>query len=232
MIRFQGVHKSFGAGATLVHALRGFDLEIPVGQMCALMGPSGAGKSTVLHLAAGLTSADEGAVFIGDDNVSAMNDEQLSRMRRSEIGIVFQFFNLLPYMTAYENVALPLRLDDSSPAEEREAVEEALSLVGLQDRPSHKPPQLSGGEMQRVAVARALVIKPRVLLADEPTGNLDSIAGRQIMEVLRQANEQTGVTTLLITHDPIWASSCDRIVRLCDGRVDDDVCLRSESEAV
>lgn len=225
MIRFDGVHKAFGQGATRVEALRGIDFAVPRGQMCAIMGPSGSGKSTLLHLVAGLVQPDCGRVRVADREVSAMSGDELSLMRRREIGIVFQFFNLLPYLTAQENVALPLRLDTVAHDEERRRVAEALELVGMTHRRNHHASALSGGEMQRIAIARALAISPSVVLADEPTGNLDSIAGRQIIELLRGLNEDLGVTTLVVTHDPVWGSFCDRIVRVSDGVVTEDIAL-------
>jgi len=225
MIRFEGVRKTFGQGATRVEALRGIDFHVPPGQMCAIMGPSGSGKSTLLHLVAGLLQPDCGHVRLGDREVSAMGGDDLSLMRRREIGIVFQFFNLLPYLSAEENVALPLRLDAVPHHEERERVQQAMELVGMTHRRNHSANALSGGEMQRVAIARALAISPSVVLADEPTGNLDSIAGRQIIELLRRLNEELAVTTLVVTHDPVWGSFCDRIVRVSDGTIAEDIAL-------
>jgi len=228
-IHLSDVHKSFGEGTTRVHALRGMSLEVPAGQMCAIMGPSGSGKSTVLHLAAGLLSPDAGTVRLGDRLVSTMSSDELSVLRRREIGIVFQFFNLLPYLTAEENVALPLRLDGVGAAEERDRVQRSLELVQMTHRRAHQATDLSGGEMQRVAIARALAISPSVILADEPTGNLDSVNGRQIIELLRDINEQVHVTTLVVTHDPVWGSFCDRIVRMSDGQVTEDISLNSNA---
>ncbi len=228
MIRFSKIDKHFGDSTTRVDALRGLDLTIPRGQMCAIMGPSGSGKSTLLHLAAGLVTPDAGEVFVDGENVSTMSADQLAALRRSKIGIVFQFFNLLPYLTAAENVALPLRLDERDPREERETVARTLEMVGLSHRSDHKASTLSGGEMQRVAIARALAISPSLVLADEPTGNLDSVAGRQIIELLRDLNEQTGITMVVVTHDPVWGSFCDRIVRLSDGRVTEDINLAGD----
>ena len=228
MIRFSRIDKHFGDSTTRVDALRGLDLTIPRGQMCAIMGPSGSGKSTLLHLAAGLVTPDAGEVFVDGENVSTMSADELSALRRSRIGIVFQFFNLLPYLTAAENIALPLRLDERDPNEERETVARTLEMVGLSHRADHKASTLSGGEMQRVAIARALAISPSLVLADEPTGNLDSVAGRQIIELLRDLNEKTGITMVVVTHDPVWGSFCDRIVRLSDGRVTEDINLAGD----
>jgi putative ABC transport system ATP-binding protein len=214
-----------------VLALRGLDLLIPAGEMCAIVGPSGAGKSTVLHLAGGLTQPDKGTVHVTGHSLTEMDVQNLTLMRRRHVGIVFQFFNLLPYLTAWDNVALPLRLDGVTHEEERERVAQALDLVGVGARAQHKPAELSGGEMQRVAVARALVIRPRVILADEPTGNLDSVAGRQVMELLRDLNEETRVTIVVVTHDPVWASICDRAVRIVDGEVVEDLSLQDSGGA-
>ncbi|MFT4570401.1 MAG: putative ABC transport system ATP-binding protein [Hyphomicrobiaceae bacterium] len=225
MIKFQGVCKSFGKGRTQVQALLDFDLDIPHGQMCALMGSSGSGKSTALHCAAGLLAPDSGRVEIAHGVITEMDDAALTMLRRREVGIIFQFFNLLPYLSAYENVALPLRLDGFPPDEENRRVTEVLETVGLSGRSDHKPHELSGGEMQRVAIARALAIRPSIILADEPTGNLDSTAGRSVLDLLREINENLKVTILAVTHDPIWGAYCDRIVRLEDGKISEDVAL-------
>ena len=231
MILFSNIHKHFGDAETRVDALRAVDLEIPRGQMCAIMGPSGSGKSTLLHLAAGLMTPDSGHVRIDGDDVTSLGADDLSALRRRKIGVVFQFFNLLPYLSAAENVALPLRLDERDETEVRKAVTHCLEMVGMSHRANHKASTLSGGEMQRVAIARALAISPAVVLADEPTGNLDSVAGRQIIELLRDLNEDTGVTMMVVTHDPVWGSFCDRIVRLSDGRVCEDIPLTGDDRA-
>jgi len=231
MIRFEGVTKYFGEGATRVEALRGVDLVIPDGQMCALMGPSGAGKSTLLHAATGLASFDGGKIVIGESDVSRLDSTSLALLRRRQIGVVLQSFSLVPFFTAYENVALPLRLDGRPNAEEHDKVMRALELVNLTERASHKPHELSGGELQRVATARAVVFSPRVIFADEPTGNLDSVAGRQIMTLLRDINSETGVTMLIVTHDPVWASLCHRVVRMVDGRITEDLDLPEDTAA-
>ena len=228
MIRFSNIHKHFGDAETRVDALRSVDLEVPRGQMCAIMGPSGSGKSTLLHLAAGLMSPDMGQVHIDGDDVTSLGPDDLSALRRRKIGIVFQFFNLLPYLSAAENVGLPLRLDERDEIEVCAEVDRALDMVGMSHRANHRASTLSGGEMQRVAIARALAISPAVVLADEPTGNLDSVSGRQIIELLRDLNENTGVTMVVVTHDPVWGSFCDRIVRLSDGCVAEDISLESD----
>ncbi len=231
MIRFANIHKHFGDAETRVEALRSVDLEVPRGQMCAIMGPSGSGKSTLLHLAAGLVTPDAGEVRIDSDVITSLGADALSVLRRRKIGIIFQFFNLLPYLTAAENVALPLRLDEVAEDVVQAAVGENLDRVGMSNRANHKASTLSGGEMQRIAIARALAISPAVVLADEPTGNLDSVAGRQIIELLRDLNDSTGVTMLIVTHDPVWGSFCDRIVRLNDGRISEDIFLGAEGSS-
>jgi putative ABC transport system ATP-binding protein len=226
MIRFDRVTKRFGTGLTEVRVLDRFSLDVPPGQFCTIMGPSGAGKSTTLHLLAGLTAPTAGEVSLGERRLSAMSERELAVVRRREVGFVFQFFHLLPYLDAGENVALPLLMDGFSAVAVRERVDRTLALVDLTHRRRHKPAQLSGGEMQRVAIARALVIEPRVLLADEPTGNLDSSASHGIMQLLRRSNEQLGVTILMVTHDPVCASYGDRVIRLVDGRTVEDIDVR------
>ena len=228
MIRFASVTKVFGAGPTEVDALRELTLEIPAHQFCAMMGPSGSGKSTALHLVAGLTKPTEGEIYLGDRPLSRMSEREAARMRRREIGFIFQFFHLIPYLSAEENIALPLLLDDHSPRDAEVQTERVLALVDLLPRRRHKPTELSGGEMQRVAIARALVTGPRVILADEPTGNLDSTSSHGIMRLLRRSSEQLGMTVLMVTHDPVCASYGDRIVRLVDGHIAEDIDVREQ----
>lgn len=228
MIEFAAVEKSYGRGTARVAALNGVSLSIPAGSMCAVMGPSGAGKTTLLELAAGLFAPDRGRVVVAGTDLATLTADARADLRRRKIGVVFQSFQLLPFISAFDNMALPLRLDGRDRREIESKVGMALERVGLSARAHHKPGELSGGEMQRVAIARALVIDPAVILADEPTGNLDSIAGRQIMNLLRDVNEITGVTILVVTHDPVWASLCDRVVRLVDGRVTEDIDLEDE----
>src|SRR3954466_10582395 len=213
--------RTYGEGGAAVHALRGVSLEIPAGQFTAVMGPSGSGKSTLMHLLAGLDTPDAGSVRIGGEDITRMSDKQLTRLRRTHIGFVFQSFNLLPTLSAEENVVLPLAIAGRRP--DREAVEALLARVGLLDRRGHRPAQLSGGQQQRVAVARALVSSPTVLFADEPTGNLDSAAGTEVLELLRDAVDLDGQTTLMVTHDPRAAAIADRVVFLADGRIVDDI---------
>ena len=223
MIHFENVSKTFGQGATQVEVLRNLTFTVPEGQFCAIMGPSGSGKSTVLHVAAGLTPLTTGEIAIGTHRLSELSDHEAALFRRREIGFIFQFFHLLPYLTAEENVALPLLLDSRPAAVIAKSTERVLRLVELLDRRQHKPAELSGGQMQRVAVARALVTNPRLILADEPTGNLDSAASTGIMELLRRGNEELGVTVLMVTHDPVCASYGQRVIRLVDGRIVEDI---------
>jgi putative ABC transport system ATP-binding protein len=223
MIRFDNVSKTFGQGPTQVQVLRNLTLTIPEGQFCAIMGPSGSGKSTILHVTAGLTPLTAGEAWVDEYRLAQMSDRDAALFRRRSVGIIFQFFHLLPYLTAEENVALPLLLDGCSGATIAESTERVLRLVELYDRRHHKPAELSGGQMQRVAIARALVTRPRVVLADEPTGNLDSAASAGIMQLLRRGNEEFGVTVLMVTHDPVCASYAQRVIRLIDGRIVEDI---------
>jgi len=223
MIHFENVSKTFGHGPTQVNVLRNLTFTVPEGQFCAIMGPSGSGKSTVLHVAAGLTPLTTGEIEIGSRRLSELGDREAALFRRREIGFIFQFFHLLPYLTAEENVALPLLLDGQPARTVEKCTERVLRLVELLDRRRHKPSELSGGQMQRVAIARALVTSPRLILADEPTGNLDSAASTGIMELLRRSNEKLGVTVMMVTHDPVCASYGQRVIRLVDGRIVEDI---------
>jgi putative ABC transport system ATP-binding protein len=222
------VTRQYGEGESAVHALRGVSLEVPVGQFTAVMGPSGSGKSTLMHLLAGLDTPTAGTVSIGGEDITTMTDKQLTRLRRRHIGFVFQQFNLLPTLTAEENILLPLSIAGRKP--DREAVDALMMRVGLDDRRGHRPAELSGGQQQRVAIARALVSTPTVLFADEPTGNLDSTSGAEVLALLREAVEVDGQTTLMVTHDPVAASIADRVVFLADGRVVADLTEPSEGE--
>jgi putative ABC transport system ATP-binding protein len=221
--------RSYGDGSATVHALRDVSLEVPAGQFTAVMGPSGSGKSTLMHLLAGLDTPDAGSVHIGGEDITRMSDRRLTRLRRRHIGFVFQSFNLLPTLSAEENVVLPLAIAGRRP--DAATVEALLARVGLLDRRGHRPAQLSGGQQQRVAVARALVTAPTVLFADEPTGNLDSAAGTEVLSLLRDAVDLDGQTTVMVTHDPRAAATADRVVFLADGRIADDIADPSE-EAV
>ncbi len=219
MISLRGVRKVYGGGETEVRALDGVSLDIPAGQFVAVVGPSGSGKSTLLHLLGGLDQPTAGEIVVAGAPIAGMRDDELTVFRRRKIGFVFQFFNLLPGLTAEENVALPLVLDGRGRRASHAAAVAALEQVGLGRRRRHRPDELSGGEMQRVAVARALVIEPALILADEPTGNLDSRSGEQILALIRDANQGRGATVLLVTHDAQAAAWSSRTVTMQDGVV-------------
>jgi len=212
-----GLRRTFGEGDAAVEALRGVDVTFPRGQFAAVMGPSGSGKSTLMHLLAGLDKPTAGSVQIDGHETTTMGDAELTRLRRDRIGFVFQFFNLLPMLSAEQNVELPLKLAGRSAGSGW--VEELLASVGLSDRRRHKPSELSGGQQQRVAVARALVNKPAVVFADEPTGNLDSKTSAEILELMRQSTSAHGQTIVIVTHDARAAAIADRIVFLSDGLI-------------
>ena len=216
-ILLEGVHVTLPSRAGPVDILRGIDLRVPTGEAVAIVGPSGSGKSTVLMVIAGLERATEGRVEVVGADLGSLDEDGLARLRAANIGIVFQSFHLVPTMTALENVALPLEFLDHDDA--FAAARAALAEVGLSHREAHFPGQLSGGEQQRVAMARALAPGPALILADEPTGNLDLATGAQVMDLLFTLKERTGATLLLITHDRTLAKRCDRIVSLADGRI-------------
>lgn len=220
VVRTVGLARRYKMGDTSVDALRGVDLEIARGEFVALVGPSGSGKSTVLNLIGGLDRPSEGEIWIDGAELSASDEKALTRHRRRHVGFVFQSFNLLPRLTAEENVALPLMFGGVAENERRARARELLERVGLGARLTHRPTQLSGGEQQRVAIARALVGQPALLLADEPTGNLDTTTGVEIMHLLKELNQEHGLTLLVVTHDPEVAAFADRVVRLRDGQVD------------
>jgi putative ABC transport system ATP-binding protein len=215
------VMKIYGTGDTSVHALDGVSVEFVSGQFAAIMGPSGSGKSTLLHCLAGLDRVTSGQVFLGDVEISHTNEKQLTLVRRDRIGFVFQSYNLVPTLTAEENITLPLAL--AGHKADPEWLREVIDTVKLGDRIHHRPNELSGGQQQRVAVARALVSKPQVIFADEPTGNLDSKAGAEILRFLRHAVNEFGQTVVMVTHDPLAASYADRVVFLADGRIVDEI---------
>ncbi len=225
------VSKTYQRGGTEVCALREVSLAVPRGEFLSVMGPSGSGKSTFLNLVAGLDIATSGAVHVAGRALREMSDDALTDLRQTEVGVIFQFFNLLPNITAVDNVALPLRVLGGSRRETEERALAALSRVGLNGRAHHRPLQLSGGEMQRVAIARALAIEPTIILADEPTGNLDSLAGADILELLREYNRERGVTVVLVTHSAIAAAYGDRIITLRDGRIVEETITRPERPA-
>jgi putative ABC transport system ATP-binding protein len=217
-IRLAGVNLSLGRGAARVHILKDIDLNIGQGEAIGMVGPSGSGKSTLLMVMAGLERPDSGAVTVAGETLSALDEDSLARFRGRNIGIVFQSFHLIPTMTALENVAVPLELAGASDALARAANE--LAAVGLSERRDHYPAELSGGEQQRVALARALVPNPAILIADEPTGNLDETTGAEIIELMFAGHAKRGTTLVLVTHDPLLARRCDRVVRLRSGRVE------------
>jgi putative ABC transport system ATP-binding protein len=230
MIALRDVHKVFHQGEVEVRALAGVSLDIEAGAFVSVMGPSGSGKSTLLHLMGGLDLPTSGEVSLDGSPLSHMSDDEITLLRRRKIGFVFQFFNLLPTYTAEENVALPLLLDGRGRRAVQPAVEEALAQVGLARRRRHRPDEMSGGEMQRVAIARALVIEPALILADEPTGNLDSKTGEQILSLIRDANERRGATVLLVTHDARAASYGSRTVTMRDGTIVGDTVVDPGSD--
>jgi putative ABC transport system ATP-binding protein len=222
------VTRDYGDGESAVHALRGVTLKVPVGQFTAVMGPSGSGKSTLMHLLAGLDRPTNGRVKIGGEDITEMGDKQLTKLRRRHIGFVFQSFNLLPMLTAEENILLPLSIAGRKP--DRAAVDSLIARVGLGERLGHKPSQLSGGQQQRVAIARALASRPTVLFADEPTGNLDSTSGTEVLALLREAVELDLQTTVMVTHDPRAAATADRVLFLADGLIVDDLADPTEEQ--
>ena len=209
--------RRYGAGDTAVHALRGVSVTVAEGELTAVMGPSGSGKSTLMHLLAGLDRPTAGEVWIDGTAIGALGDGELTQLRRDHIGFVFQFFNLLPMLTAEENILLPLELAGRTPG--HPWVEELIAKVGLGDRRAHRPSELSGGQQQRVAIARALVSKPTVVFADEPTGNLDSTTTAEILTLLRDSVSSYGQTTVMVTHDAHAAAIADRILFLADGNI-------------
>src|SRR5471030_156397 len=217
-IALAGVNLSLGQGAARVHILKDIDLNIGSGEAIGLVGPSGSGKSTLLMVMAGLERTDTGSVTVANADLNALDEDALARFRGRHVGIVFQSFHLIPTMTALENVAVPLELAGNPDASARAAQE--LTSVGLGDRLHHYPTQLSGGEQQRVALARALAPDPAILVADEPTGNLDEATGKQIVDLLFTKHTERGMTLVLVTHDTSLAQRCDRVVRLRSGRID------------
>jgi putative ABC transport system ATP-binding protein len=222
--------RRYGAGDAAVEALRGVSLALQPRRLTAIMGPSGSGKSTLMHLLAGLDKPTAGSIEIAGQDITAMSDKQLTALRREHVGFVFQSFNLLPTLTAQENVTLPLAI--AGRKADRAEVARLMERVGLQERRDHKPSELSGGQQQRVAIARALITAPTVLFADEPTGNLDSASGAEVLALLREAVELDGQTTLMVTHDPRAAAQADRVLFLADGRIVSDVSAPDEATVV
>jgi putative ABC transport system ATP-binding protein len=220
-VRAVDVRKTYGSGEAAVHALDGVSVDFTAGEFTAVMGPSGSGKSTLMHVTAGLDTVTEGTVWIGDTDLTTLKDKGLTQLRRDRVGFVFQQFNLIPTLTAAENITLPMRLAGRSP--DAEWLDRILGVVGLHDRLGHRPSELSGGQQQRVAVARALAGRPDVVFADEPTGNLDSRSGAEVLSFLRRSVDETAQTIVMVTHDPVAAGHADRVVFLADGRVVDDM---------
>ena len=216
-VRARGVARRYGEGETVVDALRGVDLDVTPQRLTAVMGPSGSGKSTLMHILAGLDKPTAGDVSVGGVDITGLDDTALTRLRRDHIGFIFQFFNLLPMLTAAENIALPLKLAGGKP--DPQWLAELVDRVGLRDRLSHRPSELSGGQQQRVAVARALVSRPSVMFADEPTGNLDSTTSGEILALLRDSVDTLGQTTVMVTHDAHAAAIADRVLFLADGDI-------------
>jgi putative ABC transport system ATP-binding protein len=217
VVTARDVVRRYGEGDTAVDALAGVSVQVPQGQLTAVMGPSGSGKSTLMHILAGLDKPTSGEVSVAGVDVVGLDDTALTKLRRDHIGFIFQFFNLLPMLTAAENIALPLKLAGQSP--DAAWLDELVRTVGLSDRLSHRPSELSGGQQQRVAVARALVSRPSVMFADEPTGNLDSTTSGEILTLLRDSVDSLGQTTVMVTHDAHAAAIADRIVFLADGDI-------------
>lgn len=231
LIRTERLTKMYGDGGHPVRALYDVSLEIAAGEFLAVMGPSGSGKSTLLYLLGGLDRPTSGTVRLRDTDLSTLSDKALSRLRRQELGFVFQFYNLLPVLGAHENVAMPLILDGVKREEALQRAAEALAKVGLGERATHRPAELSGGEQQRVALARALVTDPALILADEPTGNLDSQASDEVVALLCRAASDWGRTIVMVTHDPRIAAHADRIVFLRDGEIVDENQLKGQGNA-
>jgi putative ABC transport system ATP-binding protein len=219
--RIRDLTKTYGSGDALVRALDGVSLDLEAARFTAIMGPSGSGKSTLMHCAAALDRADSGTVHIGDEEISRLGDKALTRLRRDRIGFVFQAYNLIPTLTAEENIRLPQSIAGRRP--DPAWYDEVIDTVGLRDRLKHRPGELSGGQQQRVAVARALVGRPQIVFADEPTGNLDSRSGAEILDLLRRSVDEHDQTVVMVTHDPVAAAYTDRVVFLSDGRVVDDL---------
>lgn len=230
VLEAQQVQKKYQLGEYEVRALRGVDFSVDKGQFVAIMGPSGSGKSTLLHLLGGLDKPSEGEVVLAGQHLTILDDNEVTLVRRHNVGFVFQFFNLLPTLSAEENISLPLLIDGKDVHQYAERIELLLKLVGLEERRHHKPDQLSGGEQQRVAIARALVTEPAIVLADEPTGNLDTRTGTSIMDLLRKSCDELQQTIIIVTHDPRASAFADRVVFLRDGLIVDDLKCDPASE--
>jgi putative ABC transport system ATP-binding protein len=216
-VEARGLTRRYGEGTTAVEALRGVDIDVKAGELVAVMGPSGSGKSTLMHILAGLDRPTDGTVKIAGTEITELDDSKLTRLRREHIGFVFQFFNLLPMLDAEENILLPLTIAGEKP--DRAWLDSLLGQVGLTDRRAHRPSELSGGQQQRVAIARALVSRPTILFADEPTGNLDSKTGGEILDLVRSSTDAYGQTTVMVTHEARAAAIADRVLFIADGLI-------------
>jgi len=230
VVETNALNKQYDLGEHHVDALLAVDFVVEEGEFVAIMGPSGSGKSTLLHLIGGLDQPTNGEIILNGQRLSLMKDKQITLLRRRNIGFVFQFFNLLPTLSAAENITLPLLIDGKNLQDYQERLNTILSLIGLTDRQHHKPEQLSGGEQQRVALARALIMEPAIVLADEPTGNLDSKTGMAIMELLKRSCAELGQTIVIVTHDPRAASTANRVVFLRDGTIIDELRFEESTE--
>ncbi|MFD7560176.1 MULTISPECIES: ABC transporter ATP-binding protein [unclassified Streptomyces] len=219
--RATGLSKVYGQGETQVVALDNVSVDFAQGQFTAIMGPSGSGKSTLMHCVAGLDTFSSGSVRIGETELGSLKDKQLTQLRRDKIGFIFQAFNLLPTLTALENITLPMDIAGRKP--DKQWLDTVIEMVGLSGRLSHRPTQLSGGQQQRVAVARALASRPEIIFGDEPTGNLDSRSGAEVLGFLRNSVRELGQTVVMVTHDPVAASYADRVIFLADGRIVDEM---------
>ena len=222
IVEARGLHKRYDGGAAELHVLKGLDLAITQGEMVGIMGPSGCGKTTLLNCLSGLDDFDEGDVLIEGVSLRAMTDRKRTDYRARRMGFVFQFYNLMPVLTAVENVELPLLVSRVAPRDARRRALDALALVGLRERASHRPDELSGGERQRVTIARSLVNEPAIVWADEPTGDLDSEKAQEVVDLMRRLNVERGLTFLVVTHDIAVGRQTDRIIRMLDGRIVDE----------
>ena len=228
MIRLQRINRLFQVGDEVVHALRDVDLEIEAGEYVSIMGPSGSGKSTLLNIIGLLDHPDSGSYFLAETDTTALSETRKAEVRREQIGFVFQTFHLVPRLTAAENVELPMMLAGIDPAERKGRVSEALESLGLSDRAHHRPDQLSGGQRQRVAIARATIMRPRIILADEPTGNLDKASGDDVVATLESLNA-SGIALIVVTHDPLIGGRARRRIRMVDGAISQDHSVPGES---
>ena len=230
LVSCSDLRRRFGEGQAAVDALRGVSLELPKGELTGIVGPSGSGKSTLMHLLAGLDRPTSGKVWIDGTDITSLDDGDLTQLRRDKLGFIFQFFNLVPVLNAEENLALPVRIAGRDVDEAWR--DELLATVGLTDRRTHRPSELSGGQQQRVAIARALVTRPAVVFADEPTGNLDSKSGADVLDLLRKSVDELGQTVVMVTHDPRVASYADRVLVLADGQIVQDRRVESQDEVL